>query len=66
MPEFYTIKEVMQALALGRTSINKLINDGQVSSGKRGLWPVIKIGKSVRISKEAVKRLVKNSELEVV
>lgn len=63
MPEFLTRKDVMDALKVSADSVDRLIRLGQVSGGKDGLWPVIKIGRNVRISKEAVLKFVKKSEL---
>jgi excisionase family DNA binding protein len=63
VPEFYTIKQVAASLKICRMEVSRLIKRGQMSGGEDGLWPVIKIGRAVRISEEAVKKFVKRREL---
>lgn len=63
MPEFMTIKQVQTRFQVSRQTVWRWIAMGQASGGKAGLWPVLKLGAAVRISRTAVDRLEKRSEL---
>jgi excisionase family DNA binding protein len=57
LPEVLTVEEAARVLRIGRGAAYELARQWRESGGRRGL-PVVTLGRSLRVPREAVRRLL--------